>query len=462
MHKTVTLYLGIMAMFNEGDDNAVYCRVCKQELHPLAACTCTCGEDLQQAIWKKFCVLCQNPMPITTQDCVLCSAPQNLHLFQQKPKKKCVNPQCGVELMMVSLECYKCTVPQPQQSHDYQGHTIQEQTEGHSNSEQQGTTVQSTTDNHVVSPSSASPFSSVNPQTSNKQRLCEEQSATEKRNNTESGDNANVTISSDKGGAVIRETSHVDSGHTAGILDSVHSLPIDKQLPADHGNASDQQQLHSAQGITQPSGGIVQYPQQESIVTNAEGKTQSIVSAPVKPEVPNPISNDHQSNNIVSPLHDSCLVGSSSMPPDVTSAADSSGNSETAKCGMVDAHGDGSTSDKSSNGKSENIETNASPQFTNNDSQECQMRSSDHTQPTVTQQLSRKRKHELDDETPGMEKLGKTIPPSSSELKSKQTEVTKNTPKDDHTHVPLNEKEKVKEFDKLIELIHVFNSETSR
>ena len=104
-------------MSAEDDSSVVYCKSCREQLHPPTARYCSNCGDPQQEIEKRPCILCQYPLPTTSQECILCSAPQDPQMFHQTDKKKCTNPECRVQLIMTSSKCYNCTMDQPHQQH---------------------------------------------------------------------------------------------------------------------------------------------------------------------------------------------------------------------------------------------------------------------------------------------------------------------------------------------------------
>ena len=104
-------------MSSEDDSSVAYCKSCREQLHPPTARYCSNCGDPQQEIEKRPCILCQYPLPTTSQECVLCSAPQDPQMFHQTDKKKCTNPECRAQLIMTSSKCYNCTMDQPHQQH---------------------------------------------------------------------------------------------------------------------------------------------------------------------------------------------------------------------------------------------------------------------------------------------------------------------------------------------------------
>ena len=98
-------------MSNEGDSSVVHCRnpECKAKIQSTARFCSACGSP-QQEIRKKPCILCQNPILITAQECIICSAPQNPLILSYVPRKQC---QCGATLMWMSQHCYRCSTIQP-------------------------------------------------------------------------------------------------------------------------------------------------------------------------------------------------------------------------------------------------------------------------------------------------------------------------------------------------------------
>ena len=220
-------------MSNEGDSSVVHCRnlECKAEIQQADRFCRACGWSTQQEIEKKPCILCQNPILINSQECIICSAPQNPQILSYVPRKQC---QCGAILMPMSQHCYRCSTVQPTNSQK----TLQHQTQSvvHENEGQRLWDTQPTELTMQPPVVVSTPMAAIIPTTVNSLQdigtpSSEVDTSMQSSEEIFAFENESVgnTISSDKGGAVTRETlpTYSIEGDDTPTVDSVadDSLP---------------------------------------------------------------------------------------------------------------------------------------------------------------------------------------------------------------------------------------------